>query len=400
MHDLRERSRTSRSCAPPPPSFALHRAALIVSLLLATLFATSDAAAWQVPQAQALPEATGCGGRASLAIAVTDESGLIAIPGATVVLRWTDAVRRPVREETAADGRLFLCVPRDASQATLWAEFGDASSEEATLALEAGAAHELELGLLFGESRTGRIIGHISDAQTDQPVVAAAVSVAGRAQEVQTNRRGRFIFSGLPIGEYELSVRHIGYAPLAHPVTVTLGHTTQVEVSLPPDPVELEPIVATATRPRRLEIKGFYERRYWGELLGGGEFFTAEDIERRNPSRITHMIADAPGVRLANCDVWGHGCKLYSTTHSRGFSDQGCKLNIYLDGILAIRGSKERWSLAAGGSFAQSQPRESINDLVLPTEIAGIEVYTGAASLPAEFGGPDSRCGAVMIWTK
>ena len=398
MHDLRERSGTPRFSARPLP---LPSAPLVVSLLFANLFATSDgAAAWQVPQAQVPPPATGCGERASLAVTVTDDSGLIAIPGATVVLRWTDAVRRPVREEADADGRLFLCAPRDAGQATLWAEFGDASSEEAIVALEAGAAHEVALGLLFGEARTGRIIGQISDAQTDQPVVAAAVSIAGRAHEVQTNRRGRFVFSGLPIGEYELSVRHIGYAPLAHPVTVTRGHTTQVDVSLPPDPVELEPIVATATRPRRLEIKGFYERRYWGELLGGGEFFTAEDIERRNPSRITHMIADAPGVRLANCDVWGHGCKLYSTTHSRGFSDQGCKLNIYLDGILAIRGSKERWSLAAGGSFAQSQPRESINDLVLPTEIAGVEVYTGAASLPAEFGGPDSRCGAVMIWTK
>jgi len=368
----------------------------VVFLLVAT---SDDAAAWQVPPAQAQPEATGCGGRASLAVTVTDDSGLIAIPGATVVLRWTDAVRRPVREETDADGRLFLCVPRDAGQATLWAEFGDASSEEATVALEAGATHDVELGLLFGETRTGRIIGQLSDAQTHQPVVAAAVSVAGRAQEVQSNRRGRFVFSGLPIGEYELSVRHIGYAPLTHPVTVTRGHTTQVDVSLPPDPVELEPIVATATRPRRLEIKGFYERRYWGELLGGGEFFTAEDIERRNPSRITHMIADAPGVRLANCDVWGHGCKLYSTTHSRGFSDQGCKLNIYLDGILAIRGSNERWSLTTG-PFTREQPRESINDLVLPTEIAGVEVYTGAASLPAEFGGPDSRCGAVMIWTK
>ncbi|WP_419940990.1 hypothetical protein [Candidatus Palauibacter sp.] len=161
----------------------------------------------------------------------------------------------------------------------------------------------------------------------------------------------------------------------------------------------LEPLVATATRPRRLEIKGFYERKYWGELIAGGAFFTAEDIERRSPLRITHMIADAPGVRLANCDMWGHGCKLYSTTHSRGFSDQGCKLNIYLDGNIAIRGSKERWSLTSGVP-PEAQLRESINDLVLPTEIAGIEVYTGGASLPAEFGGRDSRCGAVAIWTK
>ncbi len=352
--------------------------------------------------AAALPaqqQETACGDRASLAVSVRDDSGLVPMPNVTVVLRWTDAVRRPVRETADMTGRLVLCVPRDARQATLWAEFGDASSEEAVVELEPGVAHEVELRLLFGEMRTGRLIGQVLDARTHQPVTAAAVSVANRAEVVESNRRGRFVLAGLPVGDYELSIRHLGYAPLTHSVTVTRGLTTEVEVDLSPDPVALEPLVATATRPRRLEIKGFYERKYWGELIAGGAFFTAEDIERRSPLRITHMIADAPGVRLANCDIWGHGCKLYSTTHSRGFSDQGCKLNIYLDGNIAIRGSKERWSLTSGVP-PEAQLRESINDLVLPTEIAGIEVYTGGASLPAEFGGHDSRCGAVVIWTK
>ena len=37
---------------------------------------------------------------------------------------------------------------------------------------------------------------------------------------------------------------------------------------------------------------------------------------------------------------------------------------------------------------------------VLMIEVAGVEVYKGPASLPAEFTGSDSRCGAVVIWTK
>ena len=343
---------------------------------------------------------TACGDRASLTVAVRDDSGFVPVP-ATVVLRWTDAVRRPVRQAADAAGHLALCVPSDARQATLWAEFGDASSEEMVVALEPGMEHEVELRLLFADARTGRLIGQVLDARNNQPVAAATISVPGRTDVIESNRRGRFVLSGLPVGDHELSIRHLGYAPLTHPVTIDRGITTEITVDLSPDPVALEPLVTTATRPRRLEIKGFYERKYWGELVGGGAFFTDEDIERRNPVRITHMIADAPGVRLGNCDVWGHGCKLYSTTQSRGFSDQGCKLNIFLDGTLAIRGSKERWSLtAAGPGVGDSNPRESINDLVLPTEIAGIEVYTGAAALPAEFGGHDARCGAVAIWTK
>ncbi|MYE68845.1 MAG: carboxypeptidase-like regulatory domain-containing protein, partial [Gemmatimonadetes bacterium] len=235
----------------------------------------------------------------------------------------------------------------------------------------------------------------------DQPVATAAVSIAGRPEVVVSDQRGRFALSGLPVRGHELSVQHLGYAALTHPVTVTRGLTTEVEIGLSPDPVELEPLVATATRPRRLEVGGFYERRYWGELTGNGTFFTAADIERRAPLRITHMVADVPGVRLANCNLQGHGCRLYSTRASTGFSDEGCQLNVYLDGNVVVRGSNERWSRAAGdGPLRNRPPPESLNNLVLPGEIAALEVYVGAAELPAEFGGPDSRCGAVVIWTK
>ena len=71
----------------------------------------------------------------------------------------------------------------------------------------------------------------------------------------------------------------------------------------------MAPIVATAARSRRLEIKGFYERKYWGELVGGGTFFTTADIERRNPIRISHLVADAPGVRL-ECGLLGARCRI------------------------------------------------------------------------------------------
>jgi len=41
-----------------------------------------------------------------------------------------------------------------------------------------------------------------------------------------------------------------------------------------------------------------------------------------------------------------------------------------------------------------------VDDYVLPREVAGVEIYLGAASLPAEYGGADARCGAIVIWTK
>lgn len=323
-----------------------------------------------------------CGERGVLLVAVMDESGSIPIPNATVVLRWTDAerARMPLREVAGPGGELVVCAPRDARRATLWAEFGDASSEEVVVPVATGVTREVPLRLRLGEVRTGRLIGEVRDALTEDPVAAAAVSMLGGTKLAETNRRGRFILSGVPTGTHELTVRHLGYAPLSHAVDISRGITTEVEVGLVPEPVEMEPIVATAARSRRLEIKGFYERKYWGELVSGGTFFTEADVERRRPVNISHMIADAPGIRL-DCGIFSTRCRITNGRASSGFAPGGCAMAIYVDGI-------------------RLQPRDAIDDFVRPVEVGGVEIYMGPASLPGEFGGSASGCGVVVVWTK
>ena len=64
----------------------------------------------------------------------------------------------------------------------------------------------------------------------------------------------------------------------------------------------------------------------------------------------------------------------------------GCPVRFHLDGT-PVRG--------LGGRMG-----ESIDDLVRPQEIEGVEIYVSASSLAAEFGGSTSQCGVVAIWTK
>jgi hypothetical protein len=35
-----------------------------------------------------------------------------------------------------------------------------------------------------------------------------------------------------------------------------------------------------------------------------------------------------------------------------------------------------------------------------PKQIAGIEVYAGAATIPPQFSGMNRGCGVIMVWTK
>lgn len=322
-------------------------------------------------------EAGDCGADVSLGVAVVDESGSIPIPFATVILASddTDALSGPLRVQAGSDGRLVFCVPDGVVHARLSAEFGDASSDETEVNISFAASQDVVLRLHVASVENGRLVGTVTDALSNAPVTAAAVSLRGRSQEIQTNRQGGFILSEVPVGAYELSVRHLGYAPLRHMVNVARGATTDIQIGLVPAPLEMEPLVATAVRLRRLEIKGFYERKRWGELLGLGAFYTVADIERRNPWLISDMIMQEASIRRA-CRLGSRTCRLYTTRIG-----SRCLMNVYLDGILiGEEGEADMW--------------------VSPVEVGGVEVYKGAASLPAEFTGPGSRCGVVAIWTK
>lgn len=371
MNQRRERSPRPFRCVVTAPTGATLRTGVLCGALQ---FAVGSAGL-------AGQEAEDCGADVSLGVAVMDESGTVPIPFATVRLASEDegALDAPLRGQAGGDGRLVFCVPVAVRHATLWAEFGDASSDETEVNVRLAASQDVVLRLRVASVENGRLLGTVTDVLSNAPVTAAAVSLRGRPQEVQTNRQGGFILSDVPVGVYELSVRHLGYAPLRHMVNVARGATTDVQIGLVPAPLELEPLVATAVRLRRLEIKGFYERKRWGELLGLGTFYTAADIERRNPVIISDMVMEEASIRRY-CRLGSRTCRLYNTRLTTGPGSR-CHMQIYLDGIhISGLGEADLW--------------------VSPVEIGGVEVYKGPASLPAEFGGAGSRCGVVAIWTK
>jgi hypothetical protein len=46
-----------------------------------------------------------------------------------------------------------------------------------------------------------------------------------------------------------------------------------------------------------------------------------------------------------------------------------------------------------GGAFA-------IDEVLLPPDVEGIEVYRGLSTVPAEFLSPLASCGVIVIWTR
>ena len=104
-----------------------------------------------------------------------------------------------------------------------------------------------------------------------------------------------------------------------------------------------------------------------------GKFFTAAEIEARNPRVVTDLLRTIPGTRL----IPSAGQNLVT------FRDRNCLPLVWIDGTPA--------------STAYLDP-----DVVEPHSLAGIEVYKGPATVPSVFMGERGKgsCGVIALWTK
>ncbi len=332
------------------------------------------------------PSAEGGG---SLMGIVWDESRSLGLPGVRVMVRWAGGV---AEVKSGPDGRYTVCSLPTEEPLVALAGFAGRSSRAHQFSVAAREVHEHEFVVSMrdatpGSQETGRIVGSVLDAATGQPVEAAVVGVAGRAYESLTNSEGRFTLDNVLKGPQLLELRHLAYGTQHATVDVPAGLSVFVVVEVAAQPLRVEPLNVTITglRDLGLEIRGFYERQQWSERLGLGRFFTVEDIDRRRPRLISQMIADLPSTRLdCSSSPRVRSCELSFVGIPR---TSGCqRADVYIDGVNVIRSDR--------------RAAHTLDELVLPVEIAGVEVYPGPASTPAEFTGASGSCGVIVIWTK
>ena len=92
----------------------------------------------------------------------------------------------------------------------------------------------------------GVVQGVVRDSATGEPVVEA--DVMSGSLRVRTAPDGRYRLEGLAPGPAEVSVRRVGYRPVARRVVVEAGNPTRADFSLTAAAAVLDPVVVTATR--------------------------------------------------------------------------------------------------------------------------------------------------------
>lgn len=188
--------------------------------------------------------------------------------------------------------------------------------------------------------------------------------------QLESDDFGVFTAPKVPHGDVWMVARRIGYRPDSLRVRVSGDQPVTATLTLERIAVELDAVKVLGRRDVTGHLAGFYRRMGFGN----GRFFTASDLERRNASNMTDVFRMVPGLRI----------------ESRGFQNS-----------VRMRGSR-----CAPLVWLDAQPMyagEVDLDSFDPRSFDGIEVYSGAASVPVEFQGNQrmsSACGTIVLWSK
>ena len=220
------------------------------------------------------------------------------------------------------------------------------------------------------------IVGIVTDQASGDPIPDVVVNATGAGRVDRTDAEGRFSLADLPPGRHEVVFSHLGYIERAESIGVEAGRVASARIVLAVDAIALDPIEVTVDRrDRNLQDAGFYQRRE----DGWGYFVDREDIEKWNPIDLTDALIRFPGVAI----VADARSPIDRRLRLRGRGRGVCSPTIYLDGVM----------LTGLRAF-------SINDIVDPLSVAGIELYRGLAGVPGQYSGLVSSCGVVLIWLR
>jgi hypothetical protein len=130
------------------------------------------------------------------------------------------------------------------------------------------------LALALPAMAQNRIIkGKVTDDK-GQPVAGAAISIQAvdsktRQYNTKTDKKGTYIYMGLPAGEYRVVVRAQGFSPeYVQPVRPTIQAESVIDIKLTPGPDLKLPFELSEQELDQLRRK--WKKRKSGRDLGGG----------------------------------------------------------------------------------------------------------------------------------
>lgn len=209
----------------------------------------------------------------------------------------------------------------------------------------------------------------------NRPVRDVSVAARGRGT-LSTDSLGRFRFQPPFRGPVVFDLRRLGFMPAQY--SLGQGEDTSIVITMLPLAQSLAAVEVVDRGARSARLAGFQQRlSERRRATTGVEFITAADIDRRQPTLVTSMLSNIPGIRIARIGLSDFGIFGIKRGGSGGTL---CPATIYVDGLLALDAD--------------------IDKRVHPSDLAGIEVYANGNAVPPLYQNQSGGCALVLLWTK
>jgi hypothetical protein len=201
--------------------------------------------------------------------------------------------------------------------------------------------------------KAGYTINGVIRNESEQPVPDAQISLSREGQPARLFRTaadGQYSFTSVTPGKVQLSVRRLGFRGAA---------MTVEEI-----PSDLANVLVDGSKGHLDEYNSHKANNNFAK------FFDQREIEKRHPAFLSELLRTVPGASLYASERSGNRIML-----------RDCKPMVWLDGMRA-QGAE-------------------LDEVVKPTDVAGLEVYPSSAGLPPQYQDRNNRmCGAIVVWTR
>lgn len=248
----------------------------------------------------------------------------------------------------------------------------------------------------------GEVVGRVLEDSTQRPIPDATLSMAALNKSVRSDSLGRFTLSAIPPGDHVLLVRALGYGVLRTELTIESNEVIVKDFTLARAAQVLAGTSVTAAPATSGKMAGFMERKE----RGTGHFITRDKLADAEGGfrRTGELIGMTPGTQLkrGGSKAWvasgravnqrGGGCAFcrsggLSAADRNAGAPPACYMDVYLDGAMV---------------FNSAQPGNGLFDVnsIQPEQLEGIEVYSSASQVPAQYNRTANGCGVILLWTR
>jgi hypothetical protein len=244
-----------------------------------------------------------------------------------------------------------------------------------------------------------RLTGTVRDT-TGAAIAGVEVSVQGTSRTATTDRSGAFVLTGIPAGTSQVTVRRVGFAPQTTIMKFVDGDNALGVVVLTATPRELDTVRTLDQRYREYPLlREFDENR----KLGLGQFVTRQQLEMHRGGFMTPVFNQMRGVMMVrSTNVASHAWianSLQPTTSCTVLQD----FNSGMEATTPVRDAACNYCYPAvyldNSPLAPPGVAANIGQFS-PDQFEAIQVYLGAAEMPARYMSSRSGCGVIVLHTR